>query len=138
MILNIPYWSVQRMAKIKTLVDSGATKNLVDKKIVEELGMKLQELPLAQNITNVDGTGNANGPITHFCELRICQGKVEDVQKFYVTNLGNNQAILGYPWLKWFSPHIDWINGEVQGPQPSLEAKWYQVARKRQEAIVIR
>jgi predicted aspartyl protease len=125
------------MAEIRTLVDSGATKNLVDKEVAKELGIMLQELPSARNITNVDRTGNANGPITHFCKLRICQDKTEDVQKFYVTNLGNNQAILGYPWLKQFSPHINWINGEVQGSQLSLEAKWYQVVRRRQESIMI-
>jgi predicted aspartyl protease len=118
------------MAEIKTLMDSGATENLVDQGTAKELGMTLQALPSAQNITNVDRTGNANGPITHFCELQICQNKEEDVQKFYVTNLGSNQAILGYPWLKQFMPSIDWIAGEVQGAQPSLEAKWYQVARK--------
>jgi hypothetical protein len=130
MVLNVPYQSVQQMAKVKTLVDSRATENLVDKEVAEELGMMLQKLPSVWNITNIDGTGNVNGPITHFCESRICQNKEEDVQKFYVTNLGNNQAILGYPWLKRFSPCIDWINGEVQGPQPSLEAKWYQITRK--------
>jgi gag-polyprotein putative aspartyl protease len=90
MILNIPYRSVQQMAKVKTLVDSGATENLVDKETAKELRMTLQELPSARNITNVDGTGNANGPITHFCKLRIHQNKEGDVQKFYVTNLGNN------------------------------------------------
>ena len=95
------------MAKIKTLVDSRATENLVDKEVAEELGMMLQKLPLAQNITNVDGTRNANGPVTHFCKLRICQNSKKDVHKFYITNLGNNQAILGYPWLKKFSPCIN-------------------------------
>jgi hypothetical protein len=52
------------MAKIKTLVDSGATENLVDQKTAKELGMTLQELPSACNITNIDGTGNPNRPIT--------------------------------------------------------------------------
>jgi hypothetical protein len=41
MILNIPYRSVQRMAKVKTLVDSGATKNLVNKEIAKDLGVTL-------------------------------------------------------------------------------------------------
>ena len=72
MILNNPYWSVQQMVKVKTLVDSSATKNLVDQKTAKELGMTLQALPSAWNITNIDGTGNANGPIIHFCKLRIC------------------------------------------------------------------
>jgi Reverse transcriptase (RNA-dependent DNA polymerase)/RNase H-like domain found in reverse transcriptase/Aspartyl protease len=124
------------MAEVKTLVDSGTTKNLVDQEVAKELGMTLQALSSVQNITNVDGTGNANGPIMQFCKLQICQNK-EDVQKFYVTNLGNNQAILGYPWLKWFSPNINWITGEIQEAQPSLEAKWYQIAKKWQENIII-
>jgi predicted aspartyl protease len=35
------------MAEIKTLVDSGATENLIDKEVAKELGMTLQELPSA-------------------------------------------------------------------------------------------
>ena len=47
MILDIPYRSVQQMAKVKTLVDSSATENLVDIEMAKELGMMLQTLPLA-------------------------------------------------------------------------------------------
>ena len=136
MILNIPYQSVQQMAKVKTLVDSRAIENLVDHDTTKRLNMTLQTLPLTRNITNVDGTGNMDGPISQFCELRIHQGTKEDIQKFYVTNLESNQAILGYPWLKEFSPKINWATGKI-GDQPILEAKWYQVAKRHQENIII-
>jgi hypothetical protein len=35
------------MAKIKTLVDSRATENLIDMKVAKELGIMLQKLPSA-------------------------------------------------------------------------------------------
>ena len=31
-----------------------------------------------------------------------------------VTDLGKNQVILGYTWLKKHNPDIDWTNGEVK------------------------
>jgi Reverse transcriptase (RNA-dependent DNA polymerase) len=53
-------------------------------------------------------------------------------------NLGKDRAILGYPWLKDFAPKINWANGRVEGPETKLEAKWYQLAKKRSESAMIR
>jgi hypothetical protein len=44
--LNIPYLSMYKKANIKTLIDSGATKNFLDKKIADDLEVTLQELPI--------------------------------------------------------------------------------------------
>jgi len=37
--------------------------------------------------------------------------------RFFLTDLGKNKAILGYPWFAAVQPHIDWKNGWVNHSQ---------------------
>jgi hypothetical protein len=60
---------MHKMANIKTLIDSGVTKNFLDKKMVDDLKVTLQELPIPQKVTNMDGSENQGGALTHFCDL---------------------------------------------------------------------
>ena len=43
------------------------------------------------------------------------------MQRFYVTNLGSDKMILGYPWLRAFNPDIDWPNCKLVGPKVKME-----------------
>jgi hypothetical protein len=74
---------------------------------VDSLQITLQKLPIPQTVTNVDGSENQGGALTHFCNVQICQGVKKKVQRFFIINLENNRAILGYPWLKDFALKID-------------------------------
>jgi hypothetical protein len=48
------------------------------------------------------------GSITHYVDLQVRVGtKVKDM-KFLVTNIGEDEIILGYPWLAAFQPIINW------------------------------
>jgi hypothetical protein len=39
MTIKIPYTSIRKMAKICTLIDSGATENFLDEQVVKQLGV---------------------------------------------------------------------------------------------------
>jgi len=69
----------------------------------------------------VDGTPNRNGTITHACDLIIKKGHKKERQKFFVSNLGKDRFILGYPWCKTFVPDIDWENAKLRGPTVKAE-----------------
>jgi hypothetical protein len=43
------------------------------------------------------------------------------MQRFYVTNLGSDKMILGYPWLCTFNPDIDWPSCKLIGPGIKME-----------------
>ena len=63
---------------------------------------------------NVDGTKNSAGNIMHSADIIIdYQGHHEKVTA-EVTDLGKNQIILRYMWLKKYNSDIDWTNGEVK------------------------
>jgi gag-polyprotein putative aspartyl protease len=103
------------MAKVKTLLDSGAMENLMDHRMAEALQVAKQPLERPRGVTNTDGSMNQAGALTHFCELRITQGEEEVIQTFFITNLGTDHVILGYPWFQRFSPQIDWANHTLKG-----------------------
>ena len=66
------------------------------------------ELPKPRSIWNIDATLNKAGTIKNFVDLQVrCGAKIEDM-KFLVTDLGEDEIVLGYPWLGAFQPKINW------------------------------
>jgi len=64
---------------------------------------------------------NIHSTITQTYKLCIKQGNKEAKQTFYVTNLGKDKFILGYPWFQSFTPDIDWAKAQLQGPKIGIE-----------------
>jgi gag-polyprotein putative aspartyl protease len=98
--LPLTFLSAKKTAAEKALLDSGATENFIDPRMVRKLGIGMVELAQPRTVYNVDGTENQGGQIKELCILNILQGKKEAAQPFFVTNLGEDRLILGYPWLK--------------------------------------
>jgi len=51
----------------------------------------------------------------------VKQGNKKERLQFYVSNLGKDRFILGYPWFRKFNPDIDWENAKLRGPQVKVE-----------------
>jgi hypothetical protein len=115
--LNIPifFTNKDRTVASEALVNSGATENFMDKRALKRLGIGRIHLGQTKKVCNVDGTLNQAGEITHFCILKTKLGKKEKAQKFYITDLGKDRIILGFPWLEEYNPHINWKEGMVEG-----------------------
>ena len=99
---------------VKVLLDSGATGMFVDKKFVERNGFKLNKLERLLKVTNVDGSNNSRGNITHEVECNVYYRGHQKRIKFDVYNLERTEVILGMPWLAAHNPEIDWKKGEVK------------------------
>src|SRR6266702_577327 len=56
---------------------------------------------------------NQAGKITHYITLEIQTGGVTKTIQFLVTNIGNEDVILGYPWMAAFEPQFVWKNGVI-------------------------
>jgi len=50
---------------IKALLDSGAMRMFIDKRMAARHGFKLQKLEKPIMVRNMDGTNNSGGAITH-------------------------------------------------------------------------
>jgi len=99
-----------------TLIDSGATANFIDYRMVARLWLGTQKLKELRSVWNIDGTLNKAGSITHCCDLLVSQTGKQEHTHFFITNLGNDRVIFGYPWLAVFNPKIDWPRATVEGP----------------------
>jgi Reverse transcriptase (RNA-dependent DNA polymerase) len=61
----------------------------------------------------VDGTENKRGTINAYVNLEFSLGERKFKERFYVTGLGKQKIILGFPWLHKYNLNIDWKKGEV-------------------------
>ena len=132
--INVPFtfYCARGMAKEIALMDSGATENFMDDRMVAWLGIEKREMTTLRRVFNVDGSKNKQGILTHYCLLRVKKGKEEDLQRFYITSLGGDRTILGYPWLHRFSPTINWKGGKVLGAPITIETSLLKWAREKE------
>jgi len=72
---------------VKVLLDSGATGMFVDKKFAERHGFRLDELEKLLVVTNVDGSNNSGGRITHEIEYNVYYRGHQERMKFDVVTL---------------------------------------------------
>jgi Aspartyl protease len=101
------------MTDKRILVDSGATDNFIDPRLITRLGLGTRKLERPRKIWNIDGTNNQAGMLTQYVDLSIRTGKREETMRFLVTSLGSEDLILGYPWLTTFEPQFNWTNGVI-------------------------
>jgi hypothetical protein len=113
--------SFKGMAEEVALIDSGTTENFIDQETVKKLKLGSKKLSEPIRLRNIDGTYNQSGSVTHFIDLLVSRGGRKITQQFYVTNLGSDRIILGYPWLRAFNPDIDWPNCKLVGPKVKME-----------------
>jgi len=97
--LSIPVQTVHAMAEQTALLDSGATENFISFRTWKQLGIGQQELNKPITVHNINGTENKKGKITHYCWLRVLYDGKQKLQKFFLTSLGKDRMILGYPFL---------------------------------------
>jgi hypothetical protein len=77
--------------------------------------MKIGKLHLQKprTIWNIDGTHNKAGTIKDFVDLQVRVGPKTEEMKFLVTDLGEDEIVLGYPWLAAFQPKINWKEATI-------------------------
>ena len=115
----------------QALLDSGATKNFINPWTIERLQLPTQKLQTQRTIFNIDGTLNKVGGITHKCQLKIQFNHTEKIVDFFITDLGQDRAVLGFPFLREFNPTINWETGMISPenrilvtPKRLWEHKW--------------
>ena len=102
------------MAEKKALVDSGATDNFIHPVFARRLGLTMTPLDKPKRIYNIDNTSNKSGSITHSLELKVTTKGTDRVMRFLVTDIGNEDILLGYPWLATFEPKFGWRDAIIE------------------------
>ena len=93
------------------MVDSGATGLFMDKRFADREGLRRLRLKKPLPVYNIDGTLNQSGSITEFVQIAITVDGHKHWADFLVTDLGQEDLILGLPWLRRTNPEVDWSKG---------------------------
>jgi hypothetical protein len=107
--------------KITALVDSSAEGLFINQSITHKWRKKKLLKPI--RVKNVDGTYNMNGEISDKCLITINVNGKKMTEWFLVTSLGDQDLILGFPWLEKHDPIISWRNRTLEFHN-SEEDKW--------------
>jgi hypothetical protein len=97
----------------RALIDCRATENFMDLSYARELGLPLTKLPRPRKLFNVDRTENIAGRLEYYMDAQLQTGQQQTMHRFYLSYLGNNNLILGYPWFASTQPNIDWARGWI-------------------------
>ncbi len=133
--MNVPFEfdTVQKTTNKTALLDSGATENFLDKDVWEQLWIGRIRLPVLLTVHNVDGTKNHQGKIEFYSWLKIYyQGRMARM-KFYLTSLGGDRFILGYPFLYAFNPEVNWCEARLRGGLVRMETIGFCKAERQVE-----
>jgi Retroviral aspartyl protease len=106
-----------KRAEAVALLDSGATENFMDLEYAKFLQLPIQHLKEPRKLYNVDGTPNQSGELQYFTNVQVQTGTQCTTLRFFLSNLGENKVILGYPWFAAFQPRIDWKRGWIDHGQ---------------------
>ena len=101
----------QKRAKATAFLDSGATENFISMQYAKELRLPIKHLQWPWPVYNIDGMRNKNGDIENYMDLEMQMGNQRVWLQFFLTDLADQKAILGYPWFAANQPKIDWAQG---------------------------
>jgi len=86
-------------------------------KYAKYLQLPIKRLEEPRSLFNVDSTTNKSGSLQFYTDLQVQTGNQRTNLRFFLTDLGDNKAILGYPWFAAVQPRIDWKRGWVDHSQ---------------------
>jgi len=101
---------------LKMLVDSGFSGSLIDKHLVDKLGIQKIKLACPRLLLNTDHLKNEQ--ITHVVCLDIRIGSIQDSVIFTIVNLSKAGIFLDFDWLEHLNPVIDWRWWWATFPEP--------------------
>lgn len=109
-----------KRAETTALVDSGATENFINLEYARWLKLPIKRLNELRKLFNVDGSLNKGGSLRFYTDLSVQTGATRTNLHFFLTELGDHKAILGYPWFAATQPRIDWKRGWIDHMQLPL------------------
>jgi hypothetical protein len=96
-MLHIFMHSKLKRADTIALLDSGATENFMSLQYAKYLHLPIKVLKEPRKLFNVDGTPNKAGDLKYYTDLHTCTGTAQRTLRYFLSDLGENKVILGYP-----------------------------------------
>ncbi len=131
MTLRIFMHSKSKRANTIALLDSGATENFMSLQYAKYLQLPIKVLSEPRRLFNVDGTRNKAGDLKYYTDLYTRTGTMQRTLRYFLSDLGENRVILGYPWFVATQPIIDWARGWISHDQLPIVLRSPDTAKVR-------
>jgi len=128
-----------KRAETVALLDSGATENFINISYAQKLNLPIRRLTQERRLFNVDGTPNKAGTLKYYTDIVTRTGTKCTRLCYFLTDLGDNQVILGYPWFASAQLRIDWAKGWIDYSnyplcyERTMQKKQYSPPESREE-----
>jgi len=100
-----------KRAKTVALLDIGAMENFMSLDYAKYLHLLIKTLKELRKLFNIDRTPNHVGDLKYFTDLTTRTGTRSTMLRYFLSDLGDNKVILGYPWFAAAQLKIDWAEG---------------------------
>ena len=130
--------TVENTEEITALVDCGVEGLFIDKFITHQWRKSI--LKTLIKVRNVDGTYNENGAITERCLIPFRIKDKTMTEWFYVTTIGDQDLILGLPWLEKHNPIINWKEKTLKfqsSSEDKVKVFIWSLAQGQEETILM-
>ena len=108
--------TTQKKVPVEAFLDCGANECFISQRFIEEHRLGVQYMKTPRKIENTDGSPNAGGNLHYYIDLTVTTGTWSHPLRFYITDIGPNDLVLGYPWFKATNITPDWRTGTVSDP----------------------
>ena len=102
-----------KAVETRALIDSGASISCIDWGFVRKQRIPTQRLKNPIQARNTDNSDNSKGVIRFTTTLFLDIGGITCQATLYIMYLGNENVILGLPWLKDDNPSINWTEKTI-------------------------
>ncbi len=109
--------SKSKRANTVALLDLGAMENFMSLQYVKYLQLPIKVLSEPRRLFNVDRTRNKAGDLKYYTDLHTRTGTSQRTLWYFLSDLGENRVILGYPWFAATQPKINWARGWISHDQ---------------------
>jgi len=92
-------------------------ENFMNLSYAKWLKLSIKNLDKPRQLFNVDRTENKAGMLKHYTDLEVQTGTSRNQLHFFLSDLGEHKAILGYSWFATVQPKIDWKRGWIDSSQ---------------------
>jgi len=81
------------------------------------LKLPIKNLEKPRKLFNIDGLLNKSGDLKYYTDLEVQTGTGRTNLRFFLSDLGEHKAILGYPWFAAVQPKINWKREWIDSSQ---------------------
>ena len=67
-------------------------------------------------IENADGSPNAGGSLRYYTDFNVVTGEQSHSLRFYITDIGPDNLVFGYPWFTTTNVRPDWKTSMIPDP----------------------